>query len=92
MLGINRRVYLASPISEFLGVVATSGVLLYGGNLVFKGEILPDVFIGYFILFSQLISPFKSISKAIYDSSQGIAALERIEKVTLEKQIISEIK
>ena len=30
MLGISRRVYLASPISEFLGVLATSGVLLYG--------------------------------------------------------------
>ena len=59
---------------------------------MFKGEIQPDVFIGYLILFSQLISPFKSISKAIYDSSQGIAALERIEKITLEKQIIPEIE
>ena len=92
MLGINRRVYLASPVSEFLGVLATSGVLLYGGNLVFKGEIQPDVFIGYLILFSQLISPFKSISKAIYDSSQGIAALERIEKITLEKKIINYVE
>ena len=92
MLGINRRVYLASPVSEFLGVLATSGVLLYGGNLVFKSEIQPDVFIGYLILFSQLISPFKSVSKAIYDSSQGIAALERIEKITLEKKIIPDIE
>ena len=92
MLGINRRVYLASPVSEFLGVLATSGVLLYGGNLVFKGEIQPDVFIGYLILFSQLISPFKSISKAIYDSSQGIAALERIEKITLENKIIKDVE
>ena len=46
------------------------------------------VFIGYLILFSQLISPFKSISKAVYDSSQGIAALERIEKITLQDQLI----
>ena len=88
MLGINRRIYLASPISEFLGVLATSGVLLYGGNLVLNEFIQPDVFIGYLILFSQLISPFKSISKAIYDSSQGIAALERIEKITLENKLI----
>ena len=88
MLGINRRIYLASPISEFLGVLATSGVLLYGGNLVLNQFIQPDVFIGYLILFSQLISPFKSISKAVYDSSQGIAALERIEKITLQDQII----
>ena len=88
MLGINRRIYLASPISEFLGVLATSGVLLYGGNLVLNEFIQPDVFIGYLILFSQLISPFKSISKAIYDSSLGIAALERIEKITLEDKLI----
>jgi subfamily B ATP-binding cassette protein MsbA len=79
---------LASPISEFLGVLATSGVLLYGGNLVLNEFIQPDVFIGYLILFSQLISPFKSISKAVYDSSQGIAALERIEKITLQDQLI----
>ena len=88
MLGINRRIYLASPISEFLGVLATSGVLLYGGNLVLNQFIQPDVFIGYLILFSQLISPFKSISKAVYDSSQGIAALERIEKITLQDELI----
>lgn len=88
MLGINRRIYLASPISEFLGVLATSGVLLYGGNLVLNEFIQPDVFIGYLILFSQLISPFKSISKAVYDSSQGIAALERIEKITLQDRLI----
>ena len=91
MLSITRRVYLASPVSEFLGVLATSGVLLYGGNLVFNSEIQPDVFIGYLILFSQLITPFKSISKAIYDSAQGIAALERIETITLEKNLISDI-
>lgn len=91
MLSITRRVYLASPVSEFLGVLATSGVLIYGGNLVFNNEIQPDVFIGYLILFSQLITPFKSISKAIYDSSQGIAALDRIETITLEENLISDI-
>ena len=88
MLGVNRRVFMASPVSEFLGVVATAGVLLYGGRLVLGNEILPDVFIGYLILFSQLISPFKSISKAIYDSSQGIAALNRIDAVLNEEEKI----
>ena len=88
MLGVNRRVFMASPVSEFLGVVATAGVLLYGGSLVLGNEILPDVFIGYLILFSQLISPFKSISKAIYDSSQGIAALNRVDAVLNEEEKI----
>lgn len=90
MLSISRRVYLASPVSEFLGVMATAGVLLYGGNLVFKGDLQPDVFIGYLILFSQLISPFKSISKAIYDSSQGIAALDRVEQLINQENSIED--
>ena len=90
MLSVTRKVFMASPISEFLGVIATAGVLLYGGNLVFENEILPDVFIGYLILFSQLITPFKSISKAIYDSSQGIAALERINSILNENQKITD--
>ena len=90
MLSVTRKVYMASPVSEFLGVIATAGVLLYGGNLVFENEILPDVFIGYLILFSQLITPFKTISKAIYDSSQGIAALDRINSILDENQKITD--
>ena len=90
MIGIFRRVYIASPLSEFLGVTATAGVLIYGGNLVFQGEITPDFFIGYLILFSQLISPFKSISKAIYEASRGGSALTRIEKVLNEEVMIKD--
>ena len=63
MLSVTRKVFMASPISEFLGVIATAGVLLYGGNLVFENEILPDVFIGYLILFSQLITPLSPYQK-----------------------------
>jgi subfamily B ATP-binding cassette protein MsbA len=89
MLSISKRVYLASPISEFLGVTTTAGVLIYGGNLVFQGEITPDFFIGYLILFSQLISPFKAISKAIYESSRGASALNRIDEILDAKTTIT---
>lgn len=78
---IYKRVDVASPISEFLGIVSTSVVLLYGGNMVINGTLEPDLFIGYIILFSQLISPAKSISKAIYESNRGIAALQRINEI-----------
>ena len=43
------------------------------------------MFIGYLVLFSQLISPFKAISKAIYEASRGIAALNRIKEITDEE-------
>lgn len=35
MIKFYRRMDLASPSSEFLGIVSTTGVLLFGGNLVF---------------------------------------------------------
>ena len=44
MLSVTRKVYMASPVSEFLGVIATAGVLLYGGNLVFENEITARCF------------------------------------------------
>jgi len=85
MIRFYRRMDLASPSSEFLGIVSTTGVLLFGGNLVFSGELEPDLFIGYLVLFSQLISPFKAISKAIYEASRGVAALARIKEIIDEK-------
>lgn len=85
MIKFYRRMDLASPSSEFLGIVSTAGVLLFGGELVFSGELEPDLFIGYLVLFSQLISPFKGISRAIYEASRGVAALSRIQEITDEK-------
>jgi len=85
MIKFYRRMDLASPSSEFLGIVSTTGVLLFGGNLVFSEELEPDLFIGYLVLFSQLISPFKAISKAIYEASRGVSALTRIKEITGEE-------
>lgn len=82
MIRIFRVVDIASPASEVMGVMATSGVLLYGGSLVFNGALEADFFIGYLVMFSQLITPFKVISKATYESNRGKAALNRISEIT----------
>lgn len=72
---------LASPTSEFLGVIAVISVLWYGGSLVFEGEMQASFFITYIILFSQLINPLKTLSKSIYDAQKGNSALDRIEDI-----------
>lgn len=72
---------LASPTSEFLGVIAVISVLWYGGSLVFEGEMQASFFITYIILFSQLINPLKTLSKSIYDAQKGNSALDRIEEI-----------
>jgi subfamily B ATP-binding cassette protein MsbA len=72
---------LASPTSEFLGVIAVISVLWYGGSLVFEGEMQASFFITYIILFSQLINPLKTLSKSIYDAQKGNSALDRVEEI-----------
>lgn len=73
---------LASPMSEFLGVVVLSCVLWFGGQLVLGNQaIAPDTFITYIVFFTQIISPAKSLSTAFYNTQRGAAAVERIEEI-----------
>lgn len=76
-----RKADLASPTSEFLGVLAVISVLWYGGSLVFEDKMQASYFITYIILFSQLINPLKTLSKSIYDAQKGNSALDRISAI-----------
>ncbi|HET6242971.1 MAG: ATP-binding cassette domain-containing protein [Bacteroidetes bacterium] len=71
---------LASPVSEFAGVLVVALVLLYGGTLVLENnsELSASEFITYIILYSQILVPAKSISTAISNIQRGIASGERI--------------
>ena len=66
MVKMYRKADLASPMSEFLGITLIAAVLWYGGVLAIDGEIDGSFFIAYIAFLSQLISPFKAITKAIY--------------------------
>ena len=80
---INRRYYLAHPVSEFLGTALIAVLLWYGGGLILGGHALIDAstFIYYLILFYSIINPAKDLSRASYGIRRGTAALERIDKV-----------
>ncbi len=75
----NRR-ELASPFSEFMGVLVVSGILLYGGSLVLAGqsELTASQFITYIAIFSQVTRPAKDISNAFSGAQRGIASGERV--------------
>ena len=75
-----RRQLLASPTSEILGVITVAILLFYGGSMVLNAEsnLSGASFIGYIIIFSQVITPAKAISEAFGNITQGIAAGERI--------------
>jgi subfamily B ATP-binding cassette protein MsbA len=77
---IARRQQMASPVSEFLGVLTLSGILIYGGSLVFENNssITAAGFITYIAAFSQLLRPAKAISDSFSNINQGLAAGERV--------------
>ena len=76
----NRRRFLASPLSEFLGTMIVVVILFYGGNLVLNGgsQLEPESFIGYLVIFSQVINPSKALSSAFYNIQKGMASIDRI--------------
>jgi subfamily B ATP-binding cassette protein MsbA len=73
---------LASPMSEFLGVLVLCCVLYFGGILVFSNStIAPETFITYILFFTQIINPAKSLSTAFYNAQRGSSAIKRIEEI-----------
>lgn len=75
-----RRVLLAAPVSEMMGVITVAALLFYGGTLILQegSDLQGAEFIGYIIIFSQIINPAKAISEAFGNISQGISAGERV--------------
>ena len=81
---------LASPVSEFLGVLMVTFIVLYGGSLVLGGdpELTAPAFIGYIGIFSQLTRPAKALSDSFTNINVGLAAGERIlELIDMEPAI-----
>ncbi len=75
---LNRQ-NLASPASEFLGIVVIAVLLWYGGQMVLVKETLkPELFLVYMALAYQILTPAKAISKASYSVKKGNAAAERV--------------
>lgn len=75
---LNRQ-NLASPTSEFLGIVTIAILLWYGGHMVLvEGTLKAEMFIVYMALAYQILTPAKAISKASYSVKKGNAAAERV--------------
>ncbi|ARN76839.1 antibiotic ABC transporter ATP-binding protein [Nonlabens spongiae] len=69
---------LASPVSEFLGILVIGTLLWFGGTMVFDGDIDGAIFISFMGLAYGILTPAKAISKASYGVKQGNAAAERV--------------
>lgn len=86
---VTNRYNLASPISEFLGIVVIGAVLWQGGQLVLVDKVMnAGSFIVYISLAYNILTPAKSISSAAYSIRKGSASADRvIEILTAENDI-----
>ncbi|MBL0272424.1 MAG: ABC transporter ATP-binding protein [Chitinophagaceae bacterium] len=73
---------LASPLSEVLGVLLFTAVLYYGGRLVVQNQLLEaSAFLGFLVIFYNIINPAKSLSTSFSNMRKGAAAINRIEEI-----------
>ena len=90
---INRRYYLAHPVSEFLGTALIALLLWFGGLLILgdNSNIDAATFIYYLVIFYSIINPAKDLSKATYGIRRGMASLERIDRIIDAESNIKEV-
>ena len=92
MTSILRKKDLSSPMSEFLSTIVMVIVMWFGGQLVLNESsyLSPEEFIGYILIFSQIIPPAKSLTTSYYYIQKGSAAAERIYEVLDTKNTITD--
>ena len=87
---IGNKSNLASPMSEFMGILTIAVLLYYGGYMVLKDKTLASTaFIGYIALAYTILTPAKNISKASYQVKTGLAAAERVFTLMEEENTIT---
>ena len=73
----------AHPVSEFLGTCMIMIVLWFGGTLILgeKSPIDASSFIFYMVILYSVLNPLKEFSRAGYNIPQGMASVERVDKI-----------
>ncbi|MCL2596886.1 MAG: ABC transporter ATP-binding protein/permease [Paludibacter sp.] len=89
---IFRRYELAHPMSEFLGTVVIAILLWFGGTLILRHNSPIDAaaFIYYLVIFYSIINPAKDLSRGAYSIQKGMASLERVDKILLTENPITD--
>ena len=91
MTKLLRKKDLSSPMSEFLSTIVMVIVMWFGGQLVLSanGELTAQEFIGYILIFSQIIPPAKSLTTSYYHIQKESASAQRVyEILDAENEIV----
>jgi len=79
MIGLRRRMELASPLTEVLSVLVVLGLLYYGTFSVLEGQIKASEFITFIAIFGQFLSPMKTFNQAVSRLQKAVVSYRRIE-------------
>ena len=88
---VNRQ-DMASPLSETLGAAVMATIAYIGGSYVLGAEptLTGDSFLGFIIIFSQLLAPIKSFSQAYSMIQRGSVSGQRIFDLFAVKNTVKE--
>lgn len=89
-----RKRDLSSPLNEFLGAVVMVAIVWYGGTMILDdssgNSFTGKEFIGFIIVFSQLLVPVQAIANNSANLNKAKASQERIEEILNAEQKIKE--
>jgi len=92
VFGLAKKQNLVQPTSEVIGIAAACVVIFMGSHQVFSGNLEPQVFLGFLLMFTQLLPPAKAFAGAFSNVQRGIAAGERVFEIIDSKYEIKEPK
>lgn len=80
-----RKKDLASPLNETLGVLVMIGIVWYGGSMILDNQAAKGFtgteFIGFILVFSQLMRPIQGITTAVGYLNRCEASQDRINEI-----------
>jgi len=89
---IGYRRDLASPMSEFLGVIIFTMILYFGGVLVLSNQyaLTGSLLLTYLGVFYNMINPTKTLSTSFSNMRKGAAAIDRIDEILMTENTVDD--
>lgn len=89
-----RKRELTSPLNEFLGAAVMVVIVWFGGSMILEGnsEIKGETFMGFIIIFSQLLVPIQSVANSITYLNKAKVSQDRINEILNADETIYESK
>ncbi len=85
------RQNIATPLSEFLGIVTIAFLLYFGGRMVLIDKtLLASSFIAFMGLAYNILTPIKALSKANNNVKRGNAAADRVLEILETKSLLED--